>query len=229
MMERAAGRGAGPEIGALGPRHREHDDRGAVGRDAQQFPGPVLVAEDRGDPRRAQAAGPQGHAEAPGRLDHGVEQAGPAAAVVPADDRDEDQGRHLGQVLGQVGGRGHDLLLRVPGPGQPPRALGHPRPGLLVVQVREGGSHRRVTDDDPAAAAQVPAGGGLLGDIDAVQQELVVHVAVQVQATPDRPRGGQGRVHLCGVDRHGSRIARRCRSSPGRDGGGSGAPGRWGA
>ena len=51
------------------------------------------VLQRGGDPGGAEPAGAQGEAEAPRRLDDGVEQAGPPAAVVAADDgRDDDGG-----------------------------------------------------------------------------------------------------------------------------------------
>src|SRR5918995_2424867 len=50
------------------------------------------------------------------------------------------------------------------------------------------------------AAAQVPAGGGLLGEVDAVEQQLFVDRPVEVEAPSHRPGGGEDLVDVLGRD-----------------------------
>ena len=190
------------ELGALRPCHRQQHDLGHVGRDAEDLLHPRLVLEGGGDPRGAQAPRPQRQAEAPRRLDDRVEQAGATVAVVAADDRGDDDGGHLGEVLGQVLRRRHHLLLRVAGAAQPLGGGGHERQRRLPVQLAELVLHGLVAHDHPAAAAEVAAGGRLLGEVDAVEQQLVVDRALEIEPPPHGAGRRQDLVDVAWIDVH---------------------------
>ena len=173
----------------------------------------AVVLQRGGDPRGAEPAGAQGEAEAPRRLDDGVEQAGPAAAVVAADDRRDDDGGHLGEVLGEVRGRCHHLLAGVAGAPQPLGGGGHERQRRLAVELAELVLDRLVADDDPAAAAEVAAGRCLLGEVDAVEQQLVVDRSLEVEPPAHRTGRRQHLVDLGEVEVHAGTLL-----EPGRHG-----------
>ena len=208
------------EVGAGGPRHREHGDLGHVLRNAQQLLDVGGVDQTGGGPDRAQAPGPQGHTEAPAALDHRVEQAGATAAVVAPEDQRDDDGRHLAQMLGQVGRGPHGPLPGIPAAGQTVARLDHAVADHVAVQLGQALLDAGVAHDEPPPAALVPPGGSLLGDVDAVQDDLVVHVALKVEAPPHRPGGGEHMVDGRSggrVNRHGQSPSRSrpvCSPSP---------------
>ena len=174
------------ELGALRVGDREQDDLGHVLGDAEDLLDLRRVLQRGGDPGRAQPAGTQREAEAPSRLDDGVEQAGAPAAIVSADDGRDDDGGDFGEMFGQVRGRCHHLLARVAGAVQPLGGGGHERQRGLAIELAELVLDPLLADDDPSPAAEVAAGRRLLGEVDAVEQQLVVDRSLEVEPPTDR-------------------------------------------
>ena len=125
---------------------------------------------------------------------------------------------HLGEVLGEVRGRGHHPALRtVP---RPCRGGRHERQRGRPVELAEAVLDGLVAHDDPAPAAEVAARRRLLGEVDAVEQQLVVDRAFEVEAaahgpwsSPARDRRRRHRCPSAGtVPRQGSMMQRwdRC-------------------
>ncbi len=191
------------EVGALRVGDREHDDLGHVFRDAKDLLDLRRVLQRCRHPSGAEPAGTQGEAEAPGRLDHGVEQAGPPAAVVAADDGRDDDGGDLGEMFGEVRRGCHHLLAGMAGALQPFGSGGHERQRRLAIELAELVLDPLLADDDPSPAAQVAAGRCLLGDVDAVEQQLVVDRSLQVEPPANRAGGGEHLVDLGDIEGHG--------------------------
>ena len=74
---------------------------------------------------------------------------------------------------------------------------------VVAVQLAELVLHRLVAHDDPAPAAEVAAGRRLLGEVDAVEQELVVDRALEVE--PAAHGAGRGE-HLVDVGEGGGVV-----------------------
>ena len=125
--------------------------------------------------------------EAPRCLDDRVEQAGAPAAIVSADDRRDDDGGDFGEMFGQVRGRRHHLLAWVAGAVKPLGGGGHERQRRLAIELAQLVLHPLFADDDPSSAAEVAAGRRLLGEIDAIEQQLVVDQSLEVEP-PAHPR-----------------------------------------
>ena len=70
-------------------------------------------------------------------------------------------------------------------------ADGHEAEHLVPVQLAEAVLDPLVAHDDPAPAAEVAAGRGLLGEVDAVEQQLVVDRPLQIETPADGAGGGQ--------------------------------------
>ena len=124
------------------------------------------------------------------------------------DDRGDDDRGHLGEVLGQVLRRRHHLLLGVAGAAQPLGGGGHERQRRLPVQLAELVLHGLVAHDHPAAAAEVAAGGRLLGEVDAVEQQLVVDRALEIEPPPHGAGRRQHLVDVAWIDVHRALLRR---------------------
>jgi hypothetical protein len=142
-------------------------------------------------------------------LNDRVEQArSPAAVVVPDDGRDDD-GRDLGEMFGQVGGGCHHPLARVAAAVQPFGGGGHERQRSVAIQLAEPVLDPLVAHDDPSPAAEVAPGRGLLGEVDAVEQQLVVDRALDIKPPTNRAGSGEQFVNLGDVEGHaGTRSSR---------------------
>ena len=103
-------------------------------------------------------------------------------------------------MLGEVLGRCHHPLLGVAGAAQSLGDRGHEPERHVPVQLAEAILHRLVAHDDPAAAAEVAAGRGLLGEVDAVEQELVVDRSIEVEPSSHGPGRRQRFVDVAWVD-----------------------------
>ena len=68
--------------------------------------------------------------------------------------------------------------------------------GCVAVELTELVLHRLVAHDDPAAAAEVAARRGLFGEVDALEQQLVVDRPVEVEPAAHGAGGGQGLVDV---------------------------------
>ena len=190
------------EVGALRVGDREQDDLGHVFRDAEDLLDLRRVLQRGGHPGGAEPAGAQGEAEAPGRLDDGVEQAGPPAAVVAADDGRDDDGGDLGEMFGEVRRGCHHLLAGMAGALEPFGGGGHERQRGLAVELAELVLDPLLAHDDPSPAAEVAAGRCLLGEVDAVEQQLVVDRALEVEPPAHRSCRGEHLVDLGDVEAH---------------------------
>ena len=72
----------------------------------------------------------------------------------------------------------------------------------LPVQLAELVLHGLVAHDDPAPAAEVAAGRRLLGEVDAVEQQLVVDRALEVEPAPHGAGRRQDLVDVAWIDVH---------------------------
>jgi hypothetical protein len=88
------------------------------------------------------------------------------------------------------------------GAAQPLGGAGHERQNSPAIQVAEFILHRLVAHDDPPPAAQVAPVGGLLGQVDAVEQQLVGDRSFQVEPPAHRPGGRQDLVDVSYVAVH---------------------------
>ena len=70
------------------------------------------------------------------------------------------------------------------------------------VQLAELILHGLVAHDDPPAAAEVAAGRRLLGEVDAVEEQLVVDRAVEIEPAPHGTSRRQHLVDLAWIDVH---------------------------
>ena len=77
----------------------------------------------------------------------------------------------------EVGGRGHVAFLRVTTSGEPIGGADHPLPGPALVDLGETFLDLRVADQEPAPAREIATRRRLLGDVDAVEDDLLVNVA----------------------------------------------------
>ena len=117
------------------------------------------------------------------------------------DGRDHD-GRHLGQVFGEVLCRRHVFLLWVAGAFEAFGGAGHPLPCACHVQVGQRLLHSRFADHQPASARQVSTGRGLFGHVDAVENDLVVDASLEVEPPTHRSRRGEGVINSSDIDVH---------------------------
>ena len=201
------------EVVADRPGHGEqHDLRDTLGQ-VQQVGDAIGGTQVQGRPGAAQAARPQRQAERPRRLDDRVEQAGSSAAVVLAVDAHQDDRRHVLEVAGQVCTGVQGAFVAVAGARNPFGVLDYPVAAGLAVEVGQGSLGVGVADDQPATAGLVPSGRSLLGEVDAVQEQLLGDLPLEVQATADGPGGGQQAVGLADGEGH---VAESTTASPTR-------------
>ena len=89
-----------------------------------------------------------------------------------------------------------------PVPWQPFGGGGHERQRGLAVELAELVLDPLVADDDPSPAAEVAAGRCLLGEVDAVEQQLVVDRPLEVEPPAHRSCRGEHLVDLGDVEAH---------------------------
>ena len=111
-------------------------------------------------------------------------------------------GRNLGEMLGEVRRRGHHLLAGMAGALKPLRGGGHERQRGLAVELAELVLDPLVAHDDPSPGTEVATGRCLLGEVDAIEQQLVVDRALEVEPPAYCSCRGEHLVDLGDVEAH---------------------------
>ena len=117
-------------------------------------------------------------------------------------DGDQDDRRHILEVACQVGGGIQGPFAAVSGARYPFGVVDDPVATGFPVDVCEPTLGLRVADHQPAPAGLVAAGGGLLGKVYAVEDQILGDVALEVEAAPYRPGCRQQAVGLVGGEGH---------------------------
>src|SRR5829696_1868773 len=105
-------------------------------------------------------------------------------------------------MFGEVRRGCHHPLAGMAGALQPFGSGGHERQRGLPIQLAELVLHPLIAHDDPSPAAEVATGRCLLGEVDAVEQELVVDRPFGVEPAANRARRGEHLVDLGDVEGH---------------------------
>ena len=116
-----------------------------------------------------------------------------------APDRAHDEHRSLGEILHQVGAGVDDLLLAVPGALEPLAGIDE-QGAHLGIQTAEFVPEMLVADHHPASAGVVAARGCLLGEIDALEDQLIAHRPIEVKSLANRSGGGEEAIDLIQIE-----------------------------
>jgi len=111
------------------------------------------------------------------------------------ENRGDHERRRPGDVLAEVTGTCHQPFVLVAAAFEPLRRLDDPVDSGRQVQLGHPVLGLLIPDDHPATAAVVASGRCLFGHIDAVEDDLVIDVPVEVEALAYAPGRHQRVIH----------------------------------